>query len=74
MANGKPYPSSRTAPPLCSRVEALKALRCVIYQCSEGDIPDTSLLYKRMTDRANALCREIVSDLPEYEQAAWDAH
>ena len=59
--------------PACSRVAALKALQCLIYQCSEGDIPETSLLYKRMTDRANALCRAIVHDLPEYEKAAWDA-
>ena len=49
-------------------LSCLKALRCWLYQCSEGDAPQ-SALYKAM----DALCGDIalayVESLPEYEKA-----
>src|SRR5262249_39750328 len=30
----------------CSKVEAFKALRCWLYQCAEGNIPEDSSLYR----------------------------
>src|SRR5215217_245259 len=30
----------------CTQIEALKALQCWIYQCTEGNIPETSALYE----------------------------
>ena len=51
---------------------ALKALQCLIYQCSEGDIPKTSGLYQQMRDAELRLACEIVQAMPEYENAAWE--
>jgi hypothetical protein len=59
--NGKRY----------GRADASKALHCVIYQCSEGDIPRESVLYQRMKRRAAAADSWIVSQLPEWKAAEW---
>src|SRR5207248_8291538 len=64
-------PAFRFLPSNCSPIQRYKSLCCLIYQCSEGDIPETPL-YQRMRDRADAMAREIVSHLPEYDQAIWD--
>jgi hypothetical protein len=53
------------------RADASKALHCVIYQCSEGDIPRESILYQRMKRRAAAADSWIVSQLPEWQAAEW---
>jgi hypothetical protein len=53
------------------RVDASKALHCVIYQCSEGDIPEKSVLWQRMKRRAAETDSWIVSQLPEWEAAEW---
>ena len=50
----------------------LKALECWRYQCCEGNVPETSELYKAMTDLRSNLCIDIVHDLPQYQQAPWD--
>ena len=52
-------------------IPTLKALECWIYQCGEGDIPETSDLYKAMAYFANCMRREIISALPEYDKAEW---
>ena len=50
--------------------QVLKSLKCWIYQCSEGDVPETAL-YKIMDDYAGQLAITIVRSAPEYEAAEW---
>lgn len=52
-------------------VQIYKSLQCWHYQCSEGDVPDTSLLYQTMTKVGDQLARLIVHALPAYEKARW---
>ena len=51
-------------------VAGYKALRCLLYQCSEGDVPKTPL-FKELQAAAAEVAHEIVSSLPQYEEAAW---
>ena len=53
-------------------VQAYKWLSCFIYQCSEGDIPETSQLYKTLDEIKSYLAECIVGNLPEYDKAIWD--
>lgn len=59
----------------------LKALRCLLYQCAEGDVPDTQL-YKCIEATAESLAlvpgkpdplgyRPPMRDSLEYERAPW---
>lgn len=64
-----PYAWTSTAPP--TPVQAFKSLQCWLYQCSEGDIPDTSLLYATMTRVKDQLAISIVEAMPQYEKAKW---
>ena len=52
-------------------IQQLKSLQCLIYQCSEGKVPE-SALYQLMLKRKGELASEIISNLPEYDQADWD--
>jgi len=51
-------------------IEQFKAMFCMIYQCSEGKIPE-SRLYDELSRAAGELAQRIVQDLPEYEKASW---
>lgn len=51
--------------------QIFKSLRCWLYQCSEGNIPETSELFKIMDDYSVALAFEIIETLPEYAEAKW---
>ena len=51
-----------------TKIAALKALRCWLYQCAEGDSDETDI-YKLMDSVANTWAYDIVSDLPQFEQA-----
>lgn len=53
-----------------SKFQAASSLRCFLYQCSEGDIPNR-LLFKAISDYADALAWSIVRDTPEYKNAEW---
>ena len=48
----------------------VKMLNCYLYQCTEGDVPDRPL-YKAVENFRDSLCKDIVSRLPDYEDAAW---
>lgn len=48
----------------------LKSLDCYVYQCSEGNVPDTDL-YKGMVALQDRLVGFIARNQPEYEQAEW---
>jgi hypothetical protein len=56
----------------CSRVQAYKSLKCWLYQCCEGDIPEASKLY-RFFDTVVLLhiANAILVTSPEYAQAEW---
>jgi hypothetical protein len=55
-------------PPL---IQQLKSLSCLIYQCSEGNVPQTAL-YQSLVRRKIDLTREIVCNSEEYDRADWD--
>lgn len=54
------------------KFELVKALDCLIYQCSEGDVPKEPLYQDLVTVR-NRMVREMVCADPAYEAAPWDA-
>lgn len=56
---------------LTDRIGAYKALRCLIYQCSEGDVPKTKL-YNVLEDISSYMAHSIVSSLKTYEDRPWD--
>lgn len=45
-----------------------KALRCLKYQCSEGDVPEEPL-YEKLVQAIDVLGYEIISDLPDFKRA-----
>ena len=55
-----------------NRIQAYKSLKCWLYQCSEGEIPETSLLFASMNKIALELADDIVRRLPAYDAAKWD--
>lgn len=55
---------------LCRRVEGYKAIRSLLYQMSEGNVPDTQC-YKALDKWSNYIARVIVSELDEYKEAQW---
>jgi hypothetical protein len=52
-------------------IQAYKSLRCWRYQCSEGDIPEASLLYTTMERVLGEMAQAIVDALPTYDKAEW---
>ena len=56
--------------PYGSLVQVFKSLQCWMYQCYEGDIPDTKL-YQFFREIESRLAVKIVMDLPAYEKARW---
>jgi hypothetical protein len=59
-------------PVLCTPIQAFKALQCWRYQCTEGEIPETSKLYTFFDSVViPALAEAIIMRSPEYDQAEW---
>jgi hypothetical protein len=54
-----------------SLVQVLKSLQCWLYQCNEGDIPETALYELFADDIQLSLMDKIITALPEYEKAYW---
>jgi len=52
-------------------IQMLKSLQCLIYQCSEGKIPERET-YKALERVETLLKNQIISDLPAYKAAKWD--
>ncbi len=50
---------------------SVKALSCLIYQCSEY-LTDNTKIYAYLVAYRNSVARTIVANLPEYEQADWE--
>lgn len=53
-----------------TKVALYKSIRCFLYQCMEGDIPEHPL-YKLIEEFAGSVAYSIVSGLPEFETAQW---
>jgi hypothetical protein len=60
-----------TREPADSLAQTAKSLRCWLYQCNEGDVPDTALYKLFDHDVRIYLLETIIETLPEYRQAAW---
>ena len=54
-----------------NRFETLKAMDCLLYQASEGDVPQ-SLTYRMLEQHRAQLLADILRDIPEYAAAEWD--
>jgi hypothetical protein len=52
-------------------VQVLKSLQCWLYQCDEGDVPETALYGLFDNDVQLYLMTEIIEALPEYQNAHW---
>jgi hypothetical protein len=55
-----------------NRFQILKSIQCFLYQCSEGDIPETSELYKMLRELEHKIMHEIIDGIKEYQDAKWD--
>jgi hypothetical protein len=55
----------------CNRHETLKAMHCLRYQCTEGNVPDCAL-YAELTNAIHSLADDIACDSPEWDAAPWD--
>jgi hypothetical protein len=63
-----------------SEIDSLKAMHCLIYQCSEGDVPERPL-YQTLVETSQMLEQRIrdkhmagpgaIEDLPAYQRAEW---
>lgn len=54
-----------------SAIEKYKAIMCLKYQCSEGDVPDEPL-FKELEELGNQVAHDIAHDHPEYSKVPWD--
>ena len=54
-----------------SKMSAVKALHCLRYQCSDGDIPQTAL-FQKLSRAIEILSEDIVCNLPEWNKEPWD--
>jgi hypothetical protein len=48
-----------------------KSVQCLTYQCCEGNIPETSQLYRDLETFCDIIARKIVSLSPKYDSAEW---
>lgn len=53
-----------------ARCQVYKALQCLRYQCSEGEVPK-SALYRDLTERMHEMASIIIEGLPDYGSAPW---
>tara|TARA_R110002110_G_C12885700_1_gene663283 strand:- start:79 stop:492 length:414 start_codon:yes stop_codon:yes gene_type:complete len=67
--NANDYYKSR-ASNCFNKIDLFKSLQCFIYQCSEGTVVKKKL-FKTIDIISNCLASYIISELPEYEKAAW---
>ncbi len=52
-----------------NKFSAYKSLKCWLYQCAEGDVPESSLLFAAMSRVKGEMADDIVSSLAQYESA-----
>ena len=54
-----------------NKYQLLKALSCLKYQCSEGDIPEEEA-YKELREDIYNIMYEIIYTSPEYNNTHWE--
>ncbi len=55
-----------------NQFQMFKSLKCWLYQCAEGEIPEKSLLYRVFSHEISLfLAVRIIQDTPEYDAAEW---
>jgi len=59
--------NSEKAPSL---VQLYKSLHCLLYQCSEGDVPEHPL-FQALETWTQSIADKIVFNLPEFRAAEW---
>ena len=52
-------------------IQAYKAIKCFLYQCSEGNIPEEWQLFKGMDAILRTTAQTIVEHTDEYKKADW---
>ena len=62
------YQYAAKLPP--SRIQVFKSLKCWLYQCSEGDVPETDL-FKAFYEVSGNMAKHIVTRMPEFDAATW---
>ena len=60
----------RPHPIVCSDIQAYKSLGCLLYQCSEGNVPERPL-YQVLRQAEHTLADQIISRTSEYQEADW---
>lgn len=53
-----------------NKFQVLKSLRCYLYQCNEGAVPEMPL-FQILDDYAHDLAYSLVTNLPQYEVCEW---
>ena len=51
-------------------IQGLKSLRCLLYQCDEGNVPKRKI-FKVLEQFSLAMAYQIVGRLEEYEKSEW---
>lgn len=67
-----PLPPYRYRRPKCAFTAAIKAAHCLIYQCSEGEVPERAL-FKQLKEKVREMEHWFITNLPSYDAAEWDA-
>lgn len=52
--------------------QMFKSMECYLYQCSDLEKPDDSVVYREISRMKNALMSRIIHNLAEYKAAEWD--
>jgi hypothetical protein len=55
---------------LVTPIQALKSLKCFLYQASEGNIPEKKL-YKMLYKIEIEIMNKVINGLEEYDKAEW---
>jgi hypothetical protein len=63
-------PVYRYKPVFINKCDAFKALECLRYQCSEGNVPETEL-YQEVCSIMISLATSVMAELPAYKSAPW---
>lgn len=53
-----------------TRMQAYKSITCFLYQCAEGNVPETEF-FKLIKEISHRWAHGIVSSLPGYDKATW---
>jgi hypothetical protein len=64
------FPGIPAMPEIKDKAECLKALACLLYQSSEGNVSETAL-YKEIDAYEKTLGMAIINEMPEYQAAKW---